>query len=83
MDSRFEYTENTMDDCITITDNEEKLKTSFDSEIVLYPAEDAINIIDELNIQCAINKMLIEQLQSFEDIQDIKYWIEEIREDME
>ena len=39
---RYEYTKDTMDDCITLTDNEYELKTSFDSEIVLYPVEDAI-----------------------------------------
>ena len=45
--------------------------------------EDAIRVIDELNIQTAINKMLIEQLESYEDIEDIKYWIKEIRNDFE
>ena len=46
---RYEYTKDTMDDCITLTDNEYELKTSFDSEIVLYPLEDAIPIVDKLN----------------------------------
>lgn len=80
---RFKYQKNMMDDCITICDDGEKLKTSFDSEIILYPMEDAGAVIDELNIQCATVKMLVEQLESYEDIEDIKYWIREVREDME
>ena len=83
MDKRYKYQKDIENDCITICDEEEKLKTSFDSEIILFPMEDAINVIDELNIQTAINKMLIEQLENYEDIEDIKYWIKEIREDFE
>lgn len=77
--NRFETSE--FEDTLTITDNEEKLKNGFDSEIVLAPATDAQLIIDELNIQCATVQMLKEQLESFEDEQDIDYWIKEIRED--
>ena len=74
MNKRYKYQKDVSNDCITICDDEEELKTSFDSEIVLYPMEDAIRVIDELNIQTAINKMLIEQLESYEDIEDIKYF---------
>ena len=77
--NRFETSE--FEDTLTITDNEEKLKNGFDSEIVLAPADDAQLIIDELNIQCATVQMLKKQLESFEDKQDIDYWIKEIRED--
>lgn len=80
---RFEMSEDVMNDCLTVTDNEEQLKTSFDSEIILYPLEDASAVIQELNVQCAINKMLREQLESYEDPMDIDYWIREVREDME
>lgn len=38
-----------IEDCVTLIDNKDELKTSFDSEIVLYPAEDAMNVIDKLN----------------------------------
>ena len=79
--NRFETSEDPMDDCITITDTEDELKSDFGSEIVLYPLDDAQLIIDELNIQCATVQMLKEQLESFEDEQDIEYWIKEIRED--
>ena len=82
-DVRFETSPDTMNDCLTLTDNEEQLKTSFDSEIILYPLEDASAVIQELNVQCAINKMLREQLESYEDPMDIDYWIKEVREDME
>ena len=79
---RFETTEDTMNDCLTITDNTDKLKNGFDSEIVLYPLEDASIVINELNVQCAIVQMLKEELEMYEDPQDIDYWIKEVREDM-
>lgn len=82
-DIRFETEEDTMNDCLTITDNQDQLKTSFDSDIILYPLEDASAVIRELNVQCAVNKMLIEELETYEDIQDIMYWIQEIVEEME
>ena len=80
---RFKYQKDISEDCITICDDEEKLKTSFDSEIILFPMDDAITVITELNVQCAIVKMLKEQLESYEDSEDIEYWIKEVREDME
>lgn len=83
MNVRFEVSEDLENDCLTLTDNEDKLKTAFDSEIILYPLEDASAVINELNVQCAINKMLREQLEDYEDPFDIDYWIKEVREDME
>ena len=83
MNKRYKYQKDIENDCITICDEEEELKTSFDSEIVLSPMDDAITVLTELNIQTAITKMLIEQLESYEDIEDIKYWIKEIRDDFE
>ena len=80
---RFETSPDTMNDCLTITDNQDQLKTSFDSDIILYPLEDAETVIRELNVQCAVVSMLVEQLESYEDIQDIMYWIKEVVEDME
>ena len=82
-DVRFETSEDFENDCLTVTDNEDKVKTAFDSEIVLYPLEDASAVISELNVQCATVKMLREQLESYEDPQDIDYWIKEVREDIE
>ena len=80
---RFETVEDVENDCLTLTDNEDKLKTSFDSEIILYPLDDASAVIQELNVQCATVKMLREQLESYEDPMDIDYWIKEVREDIE
>ena len=80
---RFETSPDTMNDCLTVTDNEEQLRNGFDSELVIAPLEDAELIVQELNVQCAINKMLREQLEYHEDPQDIDYWIKEVREDME
>ena len=80
---RFETSEDTMNDCLTVTDNQEQLRNGFDSEIILAPLEDASLIVRELNIQCAVNTMLIEQLESYEDIQDIMYWIQETIEEIE
>lgn len=83
VDVRFETSEDTMNDCLTIVDNQDEIKTGFDSEIILYPLEDASAVIGELNVQCAINKMLREQLEDYEDPMDIDYWIKEVRGDME
>ena len=82
VDVRFDTVDDVENDCLTLTDNEEQLKTSFDSEIILYPLEDARAVIQELNVQCATVKMLREQLEYHEDPQDIDYWIREVREDM-
>lgn len=79
VDKRFETSE--FEDTLTVTDNEEKLRNGFDSEIVIAPAEDAQAIIDELNIQCLIVDMLKEQLEHYEDPQDVEYWIKEVRDD--
>lgn len=83
VDIRFETTEDTMNDCLTITDNTDKLKNGFDSEFVLYPLEDASIVINELNVQCATVQMLRRMLKSYDvDLEDIDYWIQEVREDM-
>ena len=82
VDVRFDTVEDVMNDCLTVTDNEEQLRNGFDSELVIAPLEDAELIVQELNVQCAINKMLREQLEDYEDPMDIDYWIKEVREDM-
>ena len=71
------------DDVITVHDEKEELKTEFDSEIILAPADDAILVINELNKKEAIIKVLYEALLSYEDKQDIDYWIEDALEDLE
>ena len=81
-DVRFDTTEDTMNNCLTVVDSREQLTTSFGSNIVLSPVEDAEVIVRELNIQCAVNEMLIEELEKFVDIDDIMYWISEVMEDI-
>ena len=46
---RYEYSKSIEDDCLTLTDNEDELKTSFDSEIMLFPLEGAEQVVDKLN----------------------------------
>ena len=53
---RYDYSEDKENDCITLIDDEDELKTSFDSEIILWPAEDAMTVIDKLNWYEAIVK---------------------------
>lgn len=60
--NRFEYQKDTTDNCITLTDYQDKLKTSFDSEIILYPLEDAITVVDELNLMDKIINRLSSEL---------------------
>ena len=47
--TRYEYNEDLENDCLTLVDNEDELKTDYDSEIVLYPLDDAVTIVDKLN----------------------------------
>ena len=46
---RYETEEDLENDCLTLMDNEGELKTSFDSEIILFPLEDAQTVVDKLN----------------------------------
>ena len=82
-DVRLHVDEDYENDCITITDNLEQLQTSFGSEIILSPREDAVTLVNELNIQYAVVSMLIEELETHEDIEDIMYWIQEVVGDFE
>ena len=82
-DVRLHVDEDYENDCITITDNLEQLQTSFGSEIILSPREDAVTLVRELNIQYAVVSMLIEQLEDYLDIDDIMYLISDVAEDFE
>ena len=42
---RYESQKDIENDCLTLIDNEDELKTSFDSEIILYPLEGAEQIV--------------------------------------
>ena len=82
-DVRLHVDEDYENDCVTITDNLEQLQTSFGSEIILSPLEDAAVLVHELNVQYAVVSMLIEQLENYNDIDDIMCWIQEIVDEME
>ena len=82
--NRFETSEDPMEDCITITDNEDELKSDFGSEIVLYPLDDAKIVVDKLNWYELFVQMLKENLEYegwTED--DFKGLIEDIEANLE
>ena len=70
---RFDTVDDVENDCLTVIDNEDQLRNGFDSELVIAPLEDASILVNELNVQCAIVQMLREELESYEDPQDIDY----------
>ena len=82
MSDRFTYTTDTLDDCITLIDSEEELKTDFDSNIVLSPLDDSITVVDYLNTQSRIIARLTLEL-SYNDYEEenIRDLIDEITED--
>ena len=49
IDKRYISRPDTMNDCISLIDTLDELKNEFDSEIVLYPMEDAEIVVDKLN----------------------------------
>ena len=75
---RFEYKENKMDDCIELIDELDELKTGYDSNIVLYPLDDSITVVDYLNTQSKIIARLTLEL-TYNDYEDEN--IQEIIED--
>lgn len=82
--SRYTYTTDDMNDCITLYDEEEELKTSFDSEIVLYPLDDSVTVIDKLNFYEALIKELKMHLEYHDwTDKDFKDVIEEVELNLE
>ena len=82
--SRYMYTTDDMNDCITLYDEEEELKTSFDSEIVLYPLEDSVTVVDKLNFYEALIKELKMHLEYYDwTDKDFKDVIEEVELNLE
>ena len=81
MSDRFTYTENTEENCLELIDEAEELKTDYDSNIVLYPLDDSITIVDYLNTQSKIIARLSLEL-TFNDYEDenIQELIDEIKE---
>lgn len=82
--SRYTYTTDDMNDCITLYDDEEELKTSFDSEIVLYPLDDSVTVVDKLNFYEALIKELKMHLEYHDwTDKDFKDVIEEVELNLE
>lgn len=82
--SRYTYTTDDMNDCITLYDDEEELKTSFDSEIVLYPLDDSVTVVDKLNFYEALVKELKMHLEYYDwTDKDFKDVIEEVELNLE
>ena len=82
--SRYNYATDDMNDCITLYDEEEELKTSFDSEIVLYPLEDSVTVVDKLNFYEALVKELKMHLEYHDwTDKDFKDVIEEVELNLE
>ena len=82
--SRYTYTTDDMNDCITLYDEEEELKTSFDSEIVLYPLDDSVTVVDKLNFYEALVKELKMHLEYYDwTDKDFKDVIEEVELNLE
>lgn len=67
-----------MDDCIELIDELDELKTDYDSNIVLYPLDDSITVVDYLNTQSKIIARLTLEL-TYNDYEDEN--IQELIED--
>lgn len=71
---RYNYSKDYSNDCITVCDKKEELKTSYDSDITLAPMEDAIRIIEELNKkECTIHGLKQVLKDNFFTDEDIDY----------
>ena len=64
--TRYEYNEDLENDCLTLVDNEDELKTDYDSEIVLYPLDDAVTVVDKLNWYEAVVKEMKSHLEYYD-----------------
>ena len=64
--TRYEYNEDLENDCLTLVDNEDELKTDYDSERVLYPLDDAVTVIDKLNWYEAVVKEMKSHLEYYD-----------------
>lgn len=82
MSDRFTYTENTEENCLELIDDTGELKTDYDSNIVLYPLDDSITIVDYLNTQSRIITRLSLELsyKDYED-EDIQELIDDVKDE--
>ena len=82
MSDRFTYTENTEENCLELIEDTGALKTDYDSNIVLYPLDDSITIVDYLNTQSRIITRLSLELsyKDYED-EDIQELIDDVKDE--
>ena len=81
---RYDYTPDENDNCLTLHDQQEHLKTDFGTDIVLYPLEDALFLVNHLNKQEKFIEVLIRELKANEyDDENIKELLEEADYEME
>ena len=82
MSDRFTYTENTEENCLELIDDIGELKTDYDSNIVLYPLDDSITIVDYLNTQSRIIARLSLELTYNNYVEEnIQELIDEIKDE--
>lgn len=82
MSDRFTYEENLMDNCVTITDNNGELLTDFGTDIVIYPLEDSITLIEYMIKQDKVIKRLSQELSFFDYTEEnIKEIIDEVMDE--
>lgn len=81
---RYDYTPDENDNCLTLHDQQEQLQTDFGTDIVLYPLEDALFLVNHLNKQEKFIEVLIRELKANEyDDENIKELLEEADYEME
>lgn len=85
VDVRFETSEDLENDCLTVTDNKDELKTEFGSDIVLSPLTDATIVVNQLNKYQVIVEALTNELidSNYYHRDDVLYLIKEALEDIE
>ena len=81
---RHETHEDSENDCLTLVDNEEELKTSFDSEIILLPLDGAEQVVDKLNWYEAVVKEMKSNLEYHGWTEDnFRLMLEDVEANME
>ena len=83
--TRYEYNEDLENDCLTLVDNEDELKTDYDSEIILYTLDDAVTVVDKLNWYEAVVKEMKSHLEYYDWTEEDfkKTIIEEVEANLE
>ena len=59
---RYETEIDNLNECVTLKDNNHELKSDFESDIVLYPIDDALSVVQKLNWYELLVEMMKEHL---------------------